>query len=48
MLGEMGEMPDIIEATLNHVSIRSPLAAKPLPAAGGGSAAAAGGRTGWN
>jgi integrase len=27
MLGEMGELPDIIEATLNHVSIRSPLAA---------------------
>jgi integrase len=27
MLGEMGEMPDIIEAALNHVSIRSPLAA---------------------
>jgi integrase len=27
MLGEMGEMPDIIEAALNHVSIRSALAA---------------------
>ena len=27
MLGEMGELPDIIEAALNHVSIRSPLAA---------------------
>lgn len=27
LLGEMGEMPDIIEAALNHVSIRSPLAA---------------------
>jgi integrase len=27
MLGEMGEMPDIIEAALNHVNIRSPLAA---------------------
>jgi integrase len=27
MLGEMGVMPDIVEATLNHVSIRSPLAA---------------------
>ena len=27
MLGEMGETPDIIEAALNHVSIRSPLAA---------------------
>jgi integrase len=26
MLGEMGETPDIIEAALNHVSIRSPLA----------------------
>ncbi|MBV9491473.1 MAG: site-specific integrase [Verrucomicrobia bacterium] len=26
MLGEMGELPDIIEAALNHVSIRSPLA----------------------
>ena len=24
MLGEMGELPDIIEAALNHVSIRSP------------------------
>jgi integrase len=27
MLGEMGELPDIIEAGLNHVSIRSALAA---------------------
>ena len=27
MLGEMGELPDIIEAALNHVSIRSPFAA---------------------
>jgi integrase len=27
MLGEMGELPDIIEAALNHVAIRSPLAA---------------------
>lgn len=27
LLGEMGEMPDIIEAALNHVSIRSRLAA---------------------
>ena len=27
MLGEMGELPDIIEAALNHVSIRSRLAA---------------------
>jgi len=27
MLGEMGELPDIIEAGLNHASIRSPLAA---------------------
>jgi integrase len=27
MLREMGELPDIIEAALNHVSIRSPLAA---------------------
>ncbi len=27
MLGELGELPDIIEAALNHVSIRSPLAA---------------------
>ena len=27
MLGEMGVMPDLIEAALNHVSIRSPLAA---------------------
>jgi integrase len=27
MLGEMGELPDILEAALNHVSIRSPLAA---------------------
>ena len=27
MLGEMGELPDIIEAALNHASIRSPLAA---------------------
>jgi len=27
MLGDMGELPDIIEATLNHVSIRSSLAA---------------------
>lgn len=27
MMGEMGEMPDIIEAALNHVAIRSPLAA---------------------
>jgi integrase len=27
MLGEMGETPDIIEAALNHVAIRSPLAA---------------------
>jgi hypothetical protein len=43
MLGEMGELPDIIEAALNHVSI--PLAAgrdvqpQPLPAAGGCGAA---------
>jgi integrase len=27
MLCELGEMPDIVEAALNHVSIRSPLAA---------------------
>lgn len=27
MLGELGELPDIVEAALNHVSIRSPLAA---------------------
>ena len=27
MLGEMGELPDIVEAALNHVAIRSPLAA---------------------
>jgi len=27
LLGEMGELPDIVEAALNHVSIRSPLAA---------------------
>jgi integrase len=27
ILGEMGELPDIIEAGLNHTSIRSPLAA---------------------
>jgi len=27
MLGEMGELPDIIEAALNHVAIRSSLAA---------------------
>jgi integrase len=27
MLGEMGVLPDIIEAALNHVTIRSPLAA---------------------
>jgi integrase len=27
ILGEMGELPDILEAALNHVSIRSPLAA---------------------
>jgi integrase len=27
MLGEMGELPDIIEAALNHVAIRSQLAA---------------------
>jgi integrase len=27
MLGELGVLPDIIEAALNHVSIRSPLAA---------------------
>ena len=27
MLGNMGELPDIIEAALNHTSIRSPLAA---------------------
>lgn len=27
MLGEMGELPDIVEAALNHVSIRSSLAA---------------------
>jgi integrase len=27
MLGEMGELPDIIEAALNHTAIRSPLAA---------------------
>jgi integrase len=27
LLGEMGELPDIVEATLNHASIRSALAA---------------------
>ena len=27
MLGEMGELPDIIEAALNHVTLHSPLAA---------------------
>jgi hypothetical protein len=27
MLGDMGVQPDIIEAALNHVTIRSPLAA---------------------
>lgn len=27
MLGDMGELPDIIEAALNHVEIRSTLAA---------------------
>lgn len=27
LLGEMGELPDIIEAALNHVAIRSPIAA---------------------
>jgi hypothetical protein len=27
MLGELGILPDIIEAALNHVAIRSPLAA---------------------
>jgi integrase len=27
MLGELGVLPDIVEAVLNHVSIRSPLAA---------------------
>jgi integrase len=27
MMGEMGELPDIIEAALNHVAIRSQLAA---------------------
>ena len=27
MLGDMGELPDIIEAALNHTSIRSALAA---------------------
>jgi len=27
LLGEMGELPDIVEAALNHTSIRSPLAA---------------------
>src|SRR6202034_1733933 len=27
MLGDMGELPDIIEAALNHVAIRSTLAA---------------------
>lgn len=27
MLGDMGELPDIIEAALNHVAIRSPIAA---------------------
>ncbi len=50
MLGEMGELPDIIEAALNHVSIRSPLAAtynrsryRPQVAA---RAATAGGRAG--
>ena len=52
MLGEMGELPDIIEAALNHVSIRSPLGRdlqpEPLPAAGGGGAATAGGRAGWD
>jgi hypothetical protein len=49
MLGEMGELPDIIEAALNHVSIRSVgrnVQPKPLPAASGGSVAAAGGRAG--
>jgi hypothetical protein len=27
MLGDLGELPDIIEAALNHTAIRSPLAA---------------------
>jgi hypothetical protein len=27
MLGELGILPDIVDAALNHVSIRSPLAA---------------------
>jgi hypothetical protein len=49
MLGEMGELPDIIEAALNHVSIRSPLAAtynrsRYRPQVAGG-AATAGGRS---
>jgi hypothetical protein len=26
LMGEMGTMPDIVEAALNHVAIRSPLA----------------------
>ena len=47
----MGELPDIIEAALNHVN---PLPAgrdiqpQPLPAPGGGSAATAGGCAGWD
>lgn len=32
MLGEMGELPDIIEAALNHVAIRLPSAATYNPA----------------
>ena len=27
MLGDMGELPDIVEAALNHTAIHSPLAA---------------------
>ena len=52
MLGEMGELPDIIEAALNHVT--HPLAAgrdlqsEPLPSAGGSGAATVGGRAGWD
>ena len=49
MLGEMGELPDIIEAALNHVSIR-PRWPRPttgaVSAPGGGGAATAGGRAG--
>ena len=52
MLGEMGELPDIIEAALNHVSHPLPvgrdLQPKPLSAAGGGGTAAVGGRAGWD